>query len=295
MLEYSVYNCRSLKVEMNWLRMLTTPKVKAKNSSKSKDNLWTKCPACENLIYTKDLEDNLFVCSLCDHHFRLPVHMWHDILFDNKDEVVVHHPVKTLDDPIRFKDAKRYKDRLQDSRTKTGYTDAAHYCLGKIDGKDLVVFIMNFDFMGGSMGVSVGKTFVNATEDAIRNNAGFISITASGGARMQEGMLSLMQMPSTIASMSFLKEKRLPFINVFTNPTTGGVLASFATLGDIHISEPKALIGFAGSRVIESTIRQKLPEGFQRAEFLMNHGLIDAISSRKEMKKTISKYLNYLM
>lgn len=280
---------------MNWLRRITTPKIKEINQSKSKDCMWLKCPSCESLLYKKDLEENMYVCNMCEYHLKMPVEKWANIILDSDRKISTIAGVKIVDDPLSFKDSKKYKDRLSEARHKTKKIDAANGFCGTLNGKPVVMFMMDFDFMAGSMGLSVGKTFLKAIDTAIKKNAAFVAFTASGGARMQEGMLSLMQMPSTIAALCFLKEKKLPFINVFTNPTTGGVLASFATLGDIHIAEPNALIGFAGARVIENTIKQKLPDGFQRSEFLLKHGLIDTIASRKELRDVISGYLNYLL
>jgi acetyl-CoA carboxylase carboxyl transferase subunit beta len=234
------------------------------------------------------------VCGYCDHHFPLPIDSRFKMLFD--DEVFEEiETIQVQDDPIKFKDSKKYTDRLKEARRKTGKQDACVLARGTVSSKPVVAFVMDFAFMGGSMGLAVGKSFVKAVNTAIGSRSALISFTASGGARMQEGVLSLMQMASTIASLCELKETRLPFINVFTHPTTGGVLASFAMLGDINIAEPKALIGFAGAGVIEKTIMQKLPEGFQRSEFLREHGMIDIISHRKDLNKTIQTLLSCLM
>ncbi len=283
---------------MNWFKEFVTPKIKAfmgtSQSSKIDDNLWTKCPNCEHMVYTKELAENQMVCGHCGHHFPIkPETRFQQIFDNNKFENI--DIVKIKDDPIKFKDIKKYTDRLKDARQKTGYHDASHIAYGKICDKNATVFIMDFSFMGGSMGLSVGKSFVKAVQNAIHKKSALISFTASGGARMQEGMFSLMQMPSTIASLCELKESGLPFINVFTHPTTGGVLASFSILGDINISEPNALIGFAGARVIENTIKQKLPQGFQRAEFLKDHGMIDRVVNRKDLKRELGLILSYLM
>lgn len=281
---------------VSWLTEIVTPKIKSFLGSNSnvEDNLWTKCPSCEKMIYSKELEENLMVCGYCSHHMYLPIKMRFETIFDDKiyDEIEI---VKTKDDPIRYKDTKRYTDRLRDARAKTGDFDAISIAKGKIEGKDAIVFVMNFAFMGGSMGLALGKSIIKAAKIARETNSALIGFTASGGARMQEGMLSLMQMPATIAAITRLKETGLPYINVFTNPTTGGVFASFATLGDIHISEPNALIGFAGARVIEKTIKQKLPEGFQRAEFLRDHGLIDMVVHRHNLPEVLRSILDYTM
>ena len=281
---------------MSWLTEIVTPKIKSflGASSNVEDNLWTKCPSCERMIYSKELEDNLMVCGYCSHHLYLPAKARFETTFDEKkyEEIEI---VKTKDDPIHYRDTKRYTDRLKEARLKTGNFDAISMARGKIGGRNAVVFVMNFAFMGGSMGLAVGKSIIKSAQIACEANSALIGFTASGGARMQEGMLSLMQMPATVAAITQLKELGLPYINVFTNPTTGGVLASFATLGDIHISEPNALIGFAGARVIEKTIKQQLPEGFQRAEFLQKHGLLDMVVHRHNLHETLKLLLDYTM
>lgn len=281
---------------MSWLTEVVTPKIKSFLGSNSnvEENLWTKCPSCERMLYSKELEDNLMVCGYCSHHLYLPAKVRFESIFDEKkyEEIAI---VKTKDDPIRYRDTKRYTDRLKEARAKTGDFDAISIAKGKIGDRNAVVFVMNFAFMGGSMGISVGKSIIKSAQIASETNSALIGFTASGGARMQEGMLSLMQMPATIAAITQLKEAGLPYINVFTNPTTGGVLASFATLGDIHIAEPNALIGFAGARVIEKTIKQQLPEGFQRAEFLRKHGLMDKVVHRHDLPETLRLILDYTM
>ena len=281
---------------MNWLKEVVTPKIKSFLGANSsvEDKLWTKCPSCERMIYAKELEENLMVCGYCSHHMYLPVKARLEFVFDDKQYEQIDI-VKVKDDPIKYRDTKRYIDRLKDSRAKTEEAEAIIAARGTIGAKDAVVFVMDFAFMGGSMGLSVGKTIAKIANIARETQSALIGFTASGGARMQEGMLSLMQMPATIAAITQLKEAGLPYINVFTNPTTGGVLASFATLGDIHISEPNALIGFAGARVIEKTIKQKLPEGFQRAEFLKEHGLIDIIVHRHNLPIVLKSILDYTM
>ncbi|MBQ3945891.1 MAG: acetyl-CoA carboxylase carboxyltransferase subunit beta [Alphaproteobacteria bacterium] len=281
---------------MSWLTEVVTPKIKSFLGSNSnvEENLWTKCPSCERMLYSKELEDNLMVCGYCSHHLYLPAKVRFESIFDEKkyEEIAI---VKTKDDPIRYRDTKRYTDRLKEARAKTGDFDAISIAKGKIGDRNAVVFVMNFAFMGGSLGISVGKSIIKSAQIASETNSALIGFTASGGARMQEGMLSLMQMPATIAAITQLKEAGLPYINVFTNPTTGGVLASFATLGDIHIAEPNALIGFAGARVIEKTIKQQLPEGFQRAEFLRKHGLLDMVVHRHNLPETLRLILDYTM
>lgn len=281
---------------MNWLRDFVTPKIKAFMgvSSNIDENLWTKCPSCERMVYTKELENNLMVCSYCSHHFPISDKDRFESIFDDKafEQIDI---VSIKDDPLKYKDLKKYSDRLRDARSKTGKQEAISIAKGKIKGKPAVVFVMNFAFMGGSMGLAVGKSIIKAIKVAMEERSALIGFTASGGARMQEGMLSLMQMPATIAALCEFKEQRLPYITVFTNPTTGGVMASFAILGDIHIAEPNALIGFAGPRVIEKTIKQKLPEGFQRSEFLKEHGLIDMIVHRHNIADKLGTILNYTM
>lgn len=280
---------------MAWLSGLIPPKIKAliKSSNRNEEVLWTKCPSCDKLVYNKDLKANRMVCAFCDHHFPLSCKERCKSIFDEeKFDIIASGKVK--DDPIKFRDLKKYSDRLRESRQKTGLQDATIVAIGEIQKQKAVVFVMDFSFMGGSMGVYVGKSFMKAVSTAISENCPLISVTASGGARMQEGVLSLMQMPATIASLCYLKEKKLPFINLFTHPTTGGVLASFAMLGDINIAEPRALIGFAGARVIENTIKQKLPDEFQKSEFLLNHGMIDIIVKRNEMANTLGLLISYL-
>lgn len=281
---------------MSWLSEVVTPKIKSflGTNSNIEENLWTKCPSCERMIYSKELEENLMVCGYCSHHLYLPVQARFELVFDEKKYEKLKI-VRVKDDPIKYKDTRRYIDRLKDARAKTGEEEAISIARGKIGGKSAVVFVMNFAFMGGSMGLSVGKSIAKASQIARETNSALIGFTASGGARMQEGMISLMQMPATVCAITQLKEVGLPYINVFTHPTTGGVFASFATLGDIHIAEPNALIGFAGARVIEKTIKQKLPEGFQKAEFLRDHGLIDMIVHRHNLPETLRLILDYTM
>ncbi|MDR3224313.1 MAG: acetyl-CoA carboxylase, carboxyltransferase subunit beta [Holosporales bacterium] len=280
---------------MSWIRNVVAPKIKAfiGTSSSVKEDLWTKCPKCDRMIYSKELEENMMVCGYCFHHFRFHPISRFDSIFDEKKYDRIEH-VAVRDDPIKYKDIKRYVDRLKEARHKTGRDEVISIASGLISGHKAVVFIMDFSFMGGSMGLSFGKSFAKAADVAICSNAALIGFTASGGARMQEGMLSLMQMPATIAALCNLKEANLPYINVFTNPTTGGVFASFSTLGDIHIAEPDALIGFAGARVIEKTVKRKLPEGFQKSEFLKEHGMIDMIVHRCDIAARLGLILDYI-
>jgi acetyl-CoA carboxylase carboxyl transferase subunit beta len=279
---------------MSWLVDFVAPKIKAFiGGSTSEDNLWTKCPICEKLIYNNELESNLMVCVHCSHHFKIKSKERFNSLFDDQKYDLIDL-VKVKDDPIKFRDAKRYVDKLKEARQKSGLRDAIEIAKGKINGAKAVVFSMDFSFMGGSMGLAVGKSFTKAVRTAISTESALIGFASSGGARMQEGTLSLMQLPATVASLCELKDSGLPYISVMTNPTTGGVLASFATLGDIHIAEPKSLIGFAGARVIEKTMKQKLPAGFQTAEFLLAHGMLDMIVHRKDMRNTIGNILDYV-
>lgn len=257
------------------------------------DNLWHKCKSCHQMVFVKEWEDNLNVCPKCDHHDRIGPKVRFDQIFDNGDFKMLPTP-KVAEDPLKFKDTKRYTDRIKAARTATGEQDALLNATGKIDGHQAVVGVQDFAFMGGSMGVGVGAAFVQGVEAAISAKSPYIIFTAAGGARMQEGILSLMQMPKSTVAISRLRAAGLPYIVVLTDPTTGGVTASYAMLGDVQIAEPGALIGFAGQRVIENTIREKLPEGFQRAEYLLDHGMIDMVVERKNMRETLGKLIDYL-
>lgn len=278
---------------MNWLSDFVRPKIKKITTKEIADNLWTKCPQCGQMLFTKELEKNNFICSSCDHHLRLPLNKRFEMLFDNGDYKLITLP-KLQEDPLNFKDSKKYTDRLKSYRKATGSDDAIKVAQGEIGGITCVVAAFDFSFMGGSMGTTVGEGVVKAGEIAMRGNYPLITISASGGARMQEGILSLMQMARTTAAVNMVKEKGLPFISVLTDPTTGGVSASFAMLGDIHIAEKGCVIGFAGARVIEQTIREKLPEGFQRAEYLKEHGMVDIVVRRPELKDELVKVLSIL-
>ena len=278
---------------MNWLSDFVRPKIKKITTKEIADNLWTKCPQCGQMLFTKELEKNNFICSSCDHHLRLPLNKRFEMLFDNGDYKLITLP-KLQEDPLNFKDSKKYTDRLKSYRKATGSDDAIKVAQGEIGGITCVVAAFDFSFMGGSMGTAVGEGIVKAGEIAMRGNYPLITISASGGARMLEGILSLMQMARTTAAVNMVKEKGLPFISVLTDPTTGGVSASFAMLGDIHIAEKGCVIGFAGARVIEQTIREKLPEGFQRAEYLKEHGMVDIVVRRPELKDELVKVLSIL-
>ena len=280
---------------MNWLTNFVKPKLQALISKKNDtpDNLWTKCTKCDHMLFHRDLKENLFVCHHCDNHMRFKVSDRLKHLFD-KGEYTLQEVPSVIHDPLKFKDTKKYADRLKEYRQKTGNEDSVLVAYGYIGGKSTVVCIFDFEFMGGSMGLYAGQSMITAAELAVKTHSPFIAITASGGARMQEGILSLMQMPRTTIAVQMVKEVGLPYITILTDPTTGGVSASFAMLGDISIAEPGAIIGFTGARVIEETIRQKLPEGFQRAEYLKEHGMIDMVTHRKDIPTVLAKIFKHL-
>jgi acetyl-CoA carboxylase carboxyl transferase subunit beta len=257
------------------------------------DNLWHKCPKCQTMVFTKEFEENLSVCPRCGHHERIRAHRRFEQLFDGGEYQVLPSP-EVREDPLKFRDTKRYTDRLKAARTATEERDAMLNAKGRIEGRTAVVGVQDFAFMGGSMGIAVGSAFVAGVRAAIEARAPFIMFTAAGGARMQEGILSLMQMPRSTVALAQLREAGLPYIVVLTDPTTGGVTASYAMLGDVQMAEPGALIGFAGQRVIEQTIREKLPEGFQRAEYLLEHGMIDMVVPRAELRPTLARLIGYL-
>jgi acetyl-CoA carboxylase carboxyl transferase subunit beta len=259
----------------------------------SAENLWHKCAKCGTMVFLKEWEENFSVCPRCDFHDRIGPAARFEQLFDaSKYEVLPSPEVK--EDPLRFKDSKRYSERLKAARAATGERDALINARGKIDGQDVVLGVQDFAFMGGSMGIALGATFLAGIRAAIAAKTPYIIFTASGGARMQEAILSLMQLPRTTVAIAELHEAGLPYIVVLTDPTTGGVTASYAMLGDVQIAEPGALIGFAGQRVIEQTIREKLPEGFQRAEYLLEHGIIDMVVPRGELKEKLALLISYL-
>jgi len=257
------------------------------------DNLWHKCPGCGQMIFVKEYEENLSVCPKCGHHGRIGPDARFNTLFDAGVYTLVPAPA-VREDPLKFRDSKRYTDRIKAARAATGEQDALVNASGAIEGKKAVVGVQDFAFMGGSMGLGVGAAFVAGIEAAIAARAPYIIFTAAGGARMQEGILSLMQMPKTTVAVARLHEAGLPYIVVMTDPTTGGVTASYAMLGDVQLAEPNALIGFAGQRVIESTIREKLPEGFQRAEYLLDHGMLDMVVHRHKLRETLAMLIDYL-
>lgn len=278
---------------MNWISEFVRPKIKKTSTKEVADNLWTKCPECGQMLFNKELEKDYFICSFCGHHLRLPIDTRFKMLFDNSRYRVISLP-KIQDDPLNFKDTKRYIDRLRSYRRATHNEDALSVAVGNIDKVKVVVGALDFSFMGGSMGIAVGEGIVKACDFAAKISAPLIIIASSGGARMQEGMLSLIQMSRTTAAINMLKEKGLPYISVMTDPTTGGVSASFAMLGDINIAEQGSIIGFAGARVIEQTIHETLPEHFQKAEYLRDHGMIDIVVNRMELRDTLARLLKLL-
>ena len=277
---------------MSWLDKVRNalPFVPKRETS---ETLWHKCAGCGQMLFNKEYEDNQSVCPKCQYHGRIGPDARFDSLFDSGIYVPLASP-SVREDPLKFRDSKRYAERLKAARSKTGESDALINASGRIEGFKAVVGVQDFAFMGGSMGIAVGAAFVAGVRAAIENHCAYIIFTAAGGARMQEGILSLMQMPKTTVALAELREAGLPYIVVLTDPTTGGVTASYAMLGDIQIAEPGALIGFAGQRVIESTIREKLPEGFQRAEYLLAHGMVDMVVERKDLKATLATLLDYL-
>lgn len=279
---------------MNWLTDIVRPKIQKTTPKEIADNLWVKCPSCSQMLFSKELKKSMYVCTSCGHHLRLYVDKRLKMLFDDEKYDLADLPV-LQDDPLKFKDSQKYADRLRTYRKATGNQDAIKVALGKIGGVDAVVAVMDFSFMGGSMGTAVGEGIVMAAELALESKSPLITVSSSGGARMQEGILSLMQMARTTAAVNKLKENGLPFISILADPTTGGVSASFAMLGDVNIAEKGCLIGFAGQRVIEQTIREKLPEGFQRAEYLKEHGMVDIVVDRPHMKEELVKILKILM
>ncbi len=281
---------------MSWINNVVPPKIRSFLITKkdTPENLWVKCPDSGQLVFHKDLENNLFVVPGSDYHMKMDARTRLATTFDDNrwDDIAVG---EVLSDPLRFREEKRYVDKLKEARTKTGLADAVKLGSGKLGGRDAVIAVQTFDFMGGSVGVAAGEAIVTGAEQALKLGAPFILFAASGGMRMQEGVFSLMQMPRTTVAVNRLKRAHLPYIVVLTNPTTGGVTASYAMLGDIHIAEPGALIGFAGPRVIEQTVREKLPEGFQRAEYLKEHGMVDMVVHRRDMRATLARLCGLLM
>jgi len=276
---------------MSWLTRVRNS-LSAVTKRDTPDNLWTKCPSCKEMLFTKEYEENLSVCPRCDHHGRIGADARFAQLLDPGFKVLESPKVK--EDPLKFRDQKKYPDRLKAARLANPHPDALTNALGAISGQRCVLGVQDFAFMGGSMGLAVGAAFVAGADRAIKEKCAYVICTAAGGARMQEGILSLMQMPKTTVAVRRLRAAGLPYIVVLTDPTTGGVTASYAMLGDVQIAEPGCLIGFAGQRVIQDTIREKLPEGFQRAEYLYAHGMIDMVTPRAELKATLAGVLGYL-
>jgi acetyl-CoA carboxylase carboxyl transferase subunit beta len=279
---------------MNWLTNYVLPKIRALTRRDVPDNLWRKCPGCEQMLFHRELAAHLDVCRHCGHHFRIGSQARFKLLFDDGVFERIETP-KVPADPLRFRDRKRYSERLREGQAMLGAgSDALALAEGTIGGFATLVAAFDFDFMGGSMGIAVGEGLVTAARRAVEREAALIVVPASGGARMQEGILSLMQMPRTVIAADMVKEAGLPYIVLLTDPTTGGVSASFAMLGDITLAEPGAVIGFAGARVIEETIREKLPERFQRAEYLYEHGMVDQVVARGELHATLARLLSLL-
>ena len=279
---------------MNWLTNFVKPKLSALVKRKDvPENLWQNCPSCGNMIHHKDLKENLRVCNTCNHHFRMSADDRIELLF-SKDETQEIELDKISDDPLNFSDKKKYKDRLKEYRKKTKREDAFILLNTKIGQSNIVCGLMNFAFMGGSMGRAVGGAIVKGAQTALEKKYPFVIFTSSGGARMQEGIISLMQMPRTVAAVELLNQNNIPYIVVLTEPTTGGVTASFAMLGDITIAEQGSTIGFAGKRVIQDTIREELPIDFQKAEYLKEHGMVDIVCHRKDLKSNLENVINHI-
>ncbi len=278
---------------MNWISNVVPPKIRSFLRRDTPENLWVKCPESGQLVFHKDLEANLFVVPGSGYHMNMSAKSRLDSMFDDAawQDIAAQEP---LLDPLKFRDEKKYVDKLKDARAKTGQVDAVKVGAGKLEGRDVVIAVQDFGFIGGSLGMAAGEAVIAGVEAAIERKTPFVLFAASGGARMQEGMFSLMQMPRTTVAVRRLRAAKLPYIVVLTHPTTGGVTASYAMLGDVHIAEPGALICFAGPRVIEQTVREKLPDGFQRADFLRAHGMVDMVVDRHEMRPTIARLCRLL-
>jgi acetyl-CoA carboxylase carboxyl transferase subunit beta len=280
---------------VNWIQNVVRPKIRGLWAKREvPENLWVKCPETGEMVFHKDLEANLFVFPESGYHQRIDANTRLKLLFGGEEWETIPLPAVATD-PLRFRDERRYTDRLKAARAKTGRDDAVLVAVGAVEGVEIVAAVQDFEFMGGSLGMAAGEAIITAAETAMARRLPLVLFAASGGARMQEGILSLMQMPRTVVAISRLKEAGLPYIVVLTNPTTGGVTASYAMLGDVHLAEPGALIGFAGPRVIEQTIREKLPEGFQRAEYLMAHGMVDMVVRRHDLPATIARLCRLLL
>jgi acetyl-CoA carboxylase carboxyl transferase subunit beta len=278
---------------MNWLTNVVRPKIRNILRRETPENLWIKCPDTGQLVFYKDVESNQFVIPGSNYHMRMGAAARLKSIFDNQTWFDIALPEVTAD-PLKFRDERRYADRIKDARAKTGLNDAIKIGYGKLEGAAVVIAVQDFDFMGGSLGMAAGEAILRGLELAVEKKSPFSVFAASGGARMQEGVLSLMQLPRTTVGVQMLREAKLPYIVVLTNPTTGGVTASYAMLGDVQIAEPGALIGFAGARVIEQTIREKLPDGFQRAEYLRDHGMIDMVVHRHDLRPTLARLCRLL-
>ncbi|MCO5734638.1 acetyl-CoA carboxylase, carboxyltransferase subunit beta [Rhizobium sp. SSA_523] len=280
---------------MNWITNYVRPKINSMLGRREvPENLWIKCPETGEMVFHKDLEDNKWVIPASGYHMKMPAKARLTDLFDGGVFERLPQP-KVAQDPLKFRDSKKYSDRLKDSRIKTDQEDTILAGLGKVNNVDLVAVVHEFNFIGGSLGMAAGEAIVKAAERALAERCPLVIFPASGGARMQEGILSLMQLPRTTVAIDMLKEAGLPYIVVLTNPTTGGVTASYAMLGDVHIAEPGAEIGFAGKRVIEQTLREKLPEGFQTSEYLLEHGMVDMVVKRHDLAQTLSSLLRIMM
>ncbi|MFO1170410.1 MAG: acetyl-CoA carboxylase, carboxyltransferase subunit beta [Hyphomicrobiaceae bacterium] len=280
---------------MNWINSVVRPKIRGMWRKRDMpENLWVKCPESGQMVYYKDLEANQFVMPGSGHHMRMEAAQRLAFFFDNAEYIRVAVPDVPLD-PLKFRDERRYSDRLKDARADTELNDAVVVAEGTLDGLPVVAAVQDFRFMGGSLGMAAGEAVVTGMLRAVERKSPFVMFAASGGARMQEGVLSLMQMPRTTVAVQRLREAKLPYIVVLTHPTTGGVTASYAMLGDVHVAEPGALIGFAGPRVIEQTIREQLPEGFQRSEYLLDHGMVDVVVHRHKLRETLSRLCRVLM
>src|SRR3712207_1006351 len=279
---------------MNWISEVVRPKIKTLFKRETPDNLWIKCPESGQVVFHKDVEANLWVIPGSNHHMRISATQRLKMMFDEGTWLDVALPEAPVD-PLKFRDEKRYVDRLKDYRARTGQQDCFKVGFGRVENLPMTVAVQDFGFMGGSLGMAAGEAFIKGAETAIDKKTPYVLFAASGGARMQEGILSLMQMPRATVAVRRLRAAKLPYIVVLTNPTTGGVTASYAMLGDVHLAEPGALIGFAGPRVIEQTIREKLPEGFQRAEYLKDHGMADGAAHRHELKATTARLSRLLM
>ena len=284
----------STESTMNWITNLVRPKIRSLLRRETPENLWIKCPDTGQMVFQKEVEDNLWVIPGSEHHLKMSAKARLAHMFDGGTYEAIKVPEVPVD-PLKFKDEKRYTDRLKDARAKTGMQDSVLVGSGTLDALPVTIAVQDFAFIGGTLGTAAGEAIVTAAENALTKRTPLILFAASGGARMQEGILSLMQMPRTTVAVQRLRRAGLPYIVVLTNPTTGGVTASYAMLGDVHISEPGAMIGFAGPRVIEQTVREKLPEGFQRAEYLYDHGMVDIVVHRKELRGTVSRLCRLFM